>query len=57
MDPLPIYLTRDQMDVLNDSVILDPDPPWREKVLAIRGRHTALVDAVEDSTPYLEGWL
>jgi hypothetical protein len=57
VDPLPIFLTRDQMDVLNDVVILDPDPPWREKVLAIRGRHVALTDALEDSLPYLEGWL
>lgn len=45
------------MDILVDAVILDPDPPWRERVNHITGRHTRLVERVEDSTPYLEGWL
>lgn len=53
----PIYLTRMQMLILADAVILDPDPPWREQVGHITGRHTAPVEWVEDSTPYLEGWL
>lgn len=54
---LPITLTQEQMDIVNDVVILDPDPPWRDKVLSIPGRHIVRVDTVEESTPYLEGLL
>lgn len=53
----PIPLTRDQMDIVIDKVMPDPDPPWREIVGHIPGRHVVIVEAVEESLPFLLGWL
>jgi hypothetical protein len=53
----PIPLTRDQMDIVIDKVMPEPDPPWREIVNHIPGRHIVIVETVEESLPFLLGWL
>jgi hypothetical protein len=54
--PESIKLTRDQLDIITDAVILNPDPPWRTEVNAITGCRIEIVDTVEESTPYAMGW-
>lgn len=58
LDPrAPIPLTRDQMDIVIDKVMPEPDPAWRETVSRVPGRHIVIVETVEESLPFLLGWL
>lgn len=52
-----VYVTEEQMDVLVDSVILDPDPTWRERINQMPGAQLVRVDDVTKSSPYTGGWL
>ena len=52
-----VYVTDEQADIIVDAVILDPDPPWREKICQLPGAQLVRVDDVTQSTPYTEGWL
>lgn len=53
--PEPVKLTRAQMNVLPRA---EPSPPWLGgQVAPLFGVSVVEVATVEESTPYLEGWL
>ena len=52
-----IRLTQDQIDILVDRVDPDYVPAWLPPVEAMRGARVVKVGTVEESTPYVEGWL
>src|SRR5437763_5708003 len=51
-----VRLTRDQVDVLLGRVELDYVPEWVRRVRPVYA-NVVEVDAVEESTPHVEGWL
>lgn len=55
----PIKLTQPQIDVLVDRYPPDPDrmPPWLVGVELLSGVPVRLVDTVEESTPWIKGWI